>query len=436
MKLLHRNIIVNALTSLLVIFLGGMITWFFLVSKIRQEAQEHLLGEKAAIEEQLEEGISPDVFTNNVGDEILVREIAPQPVKQPYFKTIKRKEQYESKDEREEEEEEEERREIFEATAIVFEYHADQKNYEITIIRSADNDEELDKNILGAVSISAILVVLALVLVNFFVYKKLWHPFYAALREVQNFNISKHDGIRFSKTNIKEFEDLNRALTLMEQKIVRDFYSLKEFTENASHEIQTPLAVISSKIEMCLQEPDLSQQQVKLLIDASHAVNTLSNLNKGLIILTKLDNNQFDPPEQINLNHLIADRLQLFDDFIKEKDLRVHVKIDDSASVLMNPLLAEMLFDNLLKNAIRHNSHGGTINIEGNKEFVRVSNTGQAPRVDTEKLFERFFKDSSEGSLGLGLALVKKISETYGYRVSYQFEKGFHILTLRPRLQE
>jgi signal transduction histidine kinase len=431
MKLLHRNIIVNALTSLVVIFLGGLITWFFLVNKIKQESEEHLLGEKAAIEEKLEEGLSPETFTNNVGDEILIKEISSQTRKQSYFKSVTKKEKYESDNEEEEEEEGEEG--YFEAMALVFEYHAPNKNYQVTIIRSADNNEELDKNILAAVSISAILVVLSLMFVNFFIYKKLWDPFYSALREVQNFNISTHDGIHFPSTSIKEFQDLNHALSQMERKILNDFHALKEFTENASHEIQTPLAVISSKIEMCLQEPNLSQQQVKLLAEASHAVSTLSNLNKGLLILTKLDNNQFDGPELISTNEFVRKRMQLFDDFIKAKNIQVSLNIEPGSSLHMNPLLAETLIDNLLKNAIKHNFQDGALKIESTGNILQIANTGAEPRYDTEKMFERFFKDSREESLGLGLALAKKICDTQGYTLSYEFRNGEHILTLKPR---
>ena len=217
----------------------------------------------------------------------------------------------------------------------------------------------------------------------------------------------------------------------MAEKTSYDYLSLKEFTENASHEIQTPLAIINSKIEMCLQDKQLSPEQAKLLMEASHAVNTLVNLNKSLIVLTKLDNNQVDPPGDINVNDKIFKRLNLFEEFIQEKDIDVNLKMDQSVIIKISPSLAGILFDNLIKNAIKHNyDHGGKINIEVTKDFIKIANTGIKPKVDTAKFFERFYKDGNQESLGLGLAIVKKIVDIYGFEISYDYVNDLHIVKI------
>lgn len=425
MKLLHKNILANAFASLAIIVIGGLITYDFIITKVNRESEEHLLGEKAAVEKKIKEGFAITNFENNIGDQIELTEISQTSGRKPFFKTINEKEEYEENNEADEEGEE-----IFQAKAIVFECSSPDKIYRVTIIKSFDNDEELAKNILFAVGISAILMIISIVLVNFFIYKRLWSPFYGILKELQNYNVSRHDGVTFSKTQTEEFNALVHSLNSMAHKITKDYLALKEFTENASHEIQTPLAVIQSKIEMCLQDKQLTSQQGQMLIEASHAVNTLVNLNKGLITLTKLENNQVEAASVIELLPFFKNRLSLFEDFIAEKNISVDLKTETSFSLKINEALAGVLFDNLLKNAVKHNIKNGKIIIEASENKIQISNTGEPPKVNPEKFFERFYKDSDGDSLGLGLAIVKKICDVYGYKISYTYHEGYHTICI------
>ncbi|HKC68870.1 MAG TPA: HAMP domain-containing sensor histidine kinase, partial [Bacteroidia bacterium] len=386
MKLLYKNIIINSLASLLVICLGGVITYFFIVSKIKQESREHLFNEKIKVEEGLKKGLLPAQLQDNIGDVIIVKEIPVLSNKKAVFTTVHKQEEVNEESEEGEDETD------FEAQAIVFDCAIANKYYNITIIKSYDNDEALGKNIFNAVMISAILMILAIVFINTFIYRKIWAPFYFTLKVLRNFTISKRNTLKFPKAKTAEFDQLNTAITLMAKKISHDYLSLKEFTENASHEIQTPLAVINSKIEMCLQDTQLSPEQAKMLMEASFAVNNLVNLNKGLIILTKLDNNQIDLPSDVNISQKIYNRLNLFEDFIQEKDIDVNLKIDNSVIIKIDPVLAGILLDNLIKNAIKHNlSSGGKIDIEVTHDFIKIANTGHQPKISTDKFFERFY---------------------------------------------
>ncbi|MGZ3862733.1 MAG: sensor histidine kinase [Bacteroidia bacterium] len=425
MKLLHKNILANAFASLAIVLIGGFITYDFIVTKVNKESEEHLLGEKVVVEKKIKEGYPVTNFENNIGDKIELKEITQTTGRKAFFKTINEKEEYEA-----EEEPNEENDEVFQAKAIVFECSSSDKIYRVTIIKSFDNDEELAKNILFAVGISAVLMIISIVLVNFFIYKKLWSPFYGILRQLQNYNVSRHDSVTFGKTQTEEFNMLVNSLNSMAQKITHDYSAMKEFTENASHEIQTPLAVIQSKIEICLQDKQLTSQQAEMLVGAASAVNTLVNLNKGLITLTKLDNNQVEEASTINLSDFIQSRLSLFEDFIAEKNISVELKVDGGYSLNINEPLAGVLFDNLIKNAVKHNIKNGKIIIEAVHNEISISNTGEAPKADTEKFFERFYKDGTGDSLGLGLAIVKKICEVYGYRISYRYDQGYHTLCL------
>ena len=408
-------------------FVGGVISYFFIVNKIQQESEEHLLAEKQMVERQLKQGVAPAAFEKNIGDSIIIKEISRLTGRKPYFTTVKEKEEFEEVNERLEEAD----NDIFDAKVIVFECVNKDKDYQVTIIKSSDNDEELGENILTAVTISAILMIIAIILVNTLIYRKIWAPFYGTLKQLKNFNLSTKEVIKFPKTNTAEFNQLNNAITLMAEKISLDYLALKEFTENASHEIQTPLAVINSKIEMCLQDKQLSPEQGKLLIEASYAVNSLVSLNKSLITLTKLDNNQIDLPSEVNVSDKIYKRLNLFEEFIQEKDIDINLKIDKSVIIKMDVTLAGILFDNLIKNAIKHNiDNGGKIDIEVTNQYVKIANTGAEPKANTAKFFERFYKDGTQESLGLGLAIVKKICDIYSYAISYNYSRGLHVVTL------
>ncbi len=423
MKLLHKNIAVNTLASILIIVSSGFITYSFVKNHFEKEAKEHLLNEKESIEFALDDGVSPKLLENNIGDKIWIEEIPRLSGKKPYFKII-------AQSENEEEEEEQEEEGTMNAPAIVFEYRLADKFYKITLIKLFDEDEKLVKDIVYAISISSLLMVLILVVVNIFIYKKLWGPFYKALQALKEFNVSKQHPIHLPAIDTKEFDDLNRSLTTMTEKSVHDYIALKEFTENASHEIQTPLAIISSKIEMCLQDKGLNAEQAKLLMEANHAVNTLFTLNKALVLLTKLENNQFEQSSQVNVADKIISRINLFEDFIQGKEIDVNYKIDESVHLSMDPNIAKVLFDNLIKNAVKHNVQNGKINIEVTKERIKIANTGKPPKDNSDKRFERFYKAGSEDSLGLGLAIVKKICEINRLKIDYNYNEGWHSFTI------
>ncbi|MBS1646434.1 MAG: HAMP domain-containing histidine kinase [Bacteroidetes bacterium] len=419
MKLLYKNIFLNAGISLVIILMTGMLTYKFIVAKIEDESKEHLQSEKIAVEGKLKNGVPSAIIENNIGDKIKIEKIPALSGTVPYFATgYLEKEKVGDEDDA--------------FISIVFECQTQTDFYKVTITKITDNDEELGENIFYAVAISAAFMMLAILFANIYIHRKLWAPFYQTLKNLQRFNISKHDTIELVATKTEEFKKLNTSIDLMAKKISEDYFSLKEFTENASHEIQTPLAVIQSKIEMCLQDERLSPQQAEWLIEAGQAVHNLVNLNKGLITLAKLDNNQVDEPSYINVYETLMERLNAYEDFIESQDISVELKMDKNVFIYINPLFASVLFDNLIKNAIKHNlPTGGIIKIEVSGQFIKISNTGLTPTVDTNKFFERFYKGSQSNSLGLGLAIVQKICNIYSLKIEYTFKAPLHVITLR-----
>jgi signal transduction histidine kinase len=204
---------------------------------------------------------------------------------------------------------------------------------------------------------------------------------------------------------------------------------LKEFTENTSHELQTPLAIIKSQIELLIQADNLTEAQYKNLSKSISAINKLSKLNEALGLLAKIENSQFQATESLDLTSLIESKLSNCEHLLEIKSIEVKKKMDSSFKVEMNSLLADILIENLINNSIKHNVQNGKINIEVNTREIKIFNTGIPLSYPTSELFQRFTKSNSQ-SLGLGLSIVKEICSQNNIKINYEYEDNWHKVTL------
>lgn len=258
---------------------------------------------------------------------------------------------------------------------------------------------------------------------------KLWQPFYDSLAKIKEFDWTKNKKLEMAKSEITEFNELEDVMEKMASKMQHDYKSLKEFTENASHEMQTPLALINARVEQFIQMGDLGKEHTYWIEEIYHASRRISRLNQGLLLLAKIENQQFTEQENTNLSELVKAKLKDFEDIILHKQLNVHMHVDGEFIVLMSPALAEIMIVNLLNNAIRHNYPNGTLDITCGEHYVQVSNTGNVLKTDPESLFDRFKKESTGSeSLGLGLAIVKQICDNYSLSIDYQNQESTHII--------
>ncbi|HEX3008307.1 MAG TPA: HAMP domain-containing sensor histidine kinase, partial [Bacteroidales bacterium] len=243
--------------------------------------------------------------------------------------------------------------------------------------------------------------------------------------------INEKKGLALSDTGIYEFNTLNKVLNNMSEKILTDYSNMKEFTENASHEIQTPLAIIKSKIEILVQSGKLDEEQMDALQTINDAVYRLAKLNSGLILISKIDNRQFHDNGEVDLITVIDRILDDFEDLIAMKDLHVEKSLSESYKVNLNPELAEILVSNLVSNAIKHNVAGGFIKIIQTGDSLLIWNSGLPLSVPEEELFKRFVKNNSNSkSLGLGLAIIKKICDQYSVTCNYTCIDSEHVFQL------
>ncbi len=306
-----------------------------------------------------------------------------------------------------------------------------EKHYVATVKKSQEEAENIISLILTITLIIIAILLMILFVSNRFLLSKLWKPFRNTLEQLNQFNFISKNKIALQKTDIDEFKELNETVLYMTQKVTRDYQMLKGFTENASHEIQTPLAIIKNKIEILSQSENLTETQINVLQSLDEAAARLSRLNQSLLLLAKIENLQFGHVGSINFSSMLNRYIDNFEELAQAKGLVISKTIEDDVVMIMNESLAEILISNIISNAIKHNIDGGSILVELNDKYFRVSNTGPEPHSDTNELFQRFKKESSSGdSLGLGLSIVKTITDIYRFSISYYFKKQQHIVEI------
>ena len=304
------------------------------------------------------------------------------------------------------------------------------KQYKIVTRNSLVRNQDFVSIITLSTIIIILLLLTGLLILNTLIAKKIWKPFYMNLDRLKNFSIQDQNIIELEPSNVEEFIELNSSIKNLTQKLQSDFNNLKEFSENASHEMQTPLAIMQSKIELLLQSTDVTKEQSKQLQSIYQAGQRLSKLNKTLLLLAKVENQQFSTKEDMSLKELIERQLENYEDFITNKNLKVTTKLSDD-NIITNTVLADTLISNLLSNAIKHNIPNGTIEIIHVRDILIFSNTGLPLDQDPENLFSRFKKASTlKDSLGLGLAIVKKICEVNDWQISYSYEDNTHQISI------
>ncbi len=307
-------------------------------------------------------------------------------------------------------------------------YRIGNKHYLISARSFAPEPEETIRGVIRSLSWIFLALLLIVAVTSVIVSRKILSPFNASLRAMQSFNLKQKKPLVLPATKTREFVELNDFLTSMTNKALRDYRALKEFSENASHELQTPLAIIRGKLELLL-ESDITDEQAKLIMSAHESVERLSRTNNALALLTKLENREYQSVEPLDLSAKLENAIESVGELLEMKGLLLDRAIQPSVLVNLHADLADILLMNLLSNSIRHNFSGGKIAVALNSKMLEIRNTGPAPEVPAEQLFERFRKSNQSGeSIGLGLAIVKRVCEVSHYEISYTFEDGWHIL--------
>lgn len=418
MKLLHRTSLIYLLFSSLLLLAAGLMIYFMITRFMNEEITEKLLVNKERIAQQIEAGnpilqLPPVLEVEVVSEEVEKRLVVGNVTLYDPM-----------------EEDEELFREVISVEEI------GGKKYRIVVRQVIPEPHDYWNSIGLAMLLVMLLLLGGLLLVNWRISRQIWAPFYENLAKIKAFSLETEQPLHLRTSKTTEFQELNAALEALTHKIRADYHALREFTENASHEMQTPLAVLHAQLESALQVPETSEKQLERLNSALNATRRLSRLNHSLLLLAKIENRQYQQLESLSLRAQLDQCLEQFGPLIEAKPLSLNPSFASDLVVQADPALLEMLLSNLIGNAVRHNIANGVLDISLQNKLLRISNTGPAVHAPPNQLFARFAKgDPSSPSHGLGLSIVQKICETYHWTVSYHIENNLHILELEFAIQ-
>lgn len=301
------------------------------------------------------------------------------------------------------------------------------EDYIVQIKSSMIEQEDLIQTILIIQLSLFALLLLGAVCINYLINKKVWQPFYNSLAFLKNFELENPIPEPNENGKIEEFKQLNYSVHQLAVSVRNAYLTQKEFTENASHELQTPLSVLKLKLELLLQDQQLSAEQSKLIDDMYQVIARMEGLNKNLLLLSRIENKQFDFDESFVINTAL---LETMDELQFMADAKIqHIELNSQVKLLSlkgNKQLFKTMIKNLLRNAIQNSKKNASITITVHKEGILIQNPGTPLSIDKDKLFTRFSKSENVSGNGLGLAIAKSIATLHRIDLFYFYKDGNH----------
>lgn len=281
------------------------------------------------------------------------------------------------------------------------------------------------------IAIPTIIIVVGFRMITFQRIQIIRNQLFQIFQTLEEFDVDEPRKVEFEESPFPIFNELNEYLVELIDRIRGNYQANKQFTQNASHELQTPLAIIKGHIEILLQSPRIGEKDFESLAIVLQNTNRLSKLNSALILLSKIEHQRFSDMEKVDFRKVVEEILKNFKDLISIQEIRIEKNYEGTFEVEMSETLAEILLANLIQNAIRHNVEDGFIKIEITDKEFSISNSGVPPKMKMESLFKRFKRDSEvEESLGLGLSIVKRICEQSELTINYSYENEKHKLII------
>ena len=314
-------------------------------------------------------------------------------------------------------------------------YGPDELPYHLEIRTSTVEGDDLIINLSFALFILYLVMIACIFLLNQYILTRAWQPFRNILKSLNQYHIGKTKKMEPLMTDVKEFKELQVHMEDMVRRNDAVFAEQKLFIENASHELQTPLAITVNKIDLMMEDEDLSEDITTKLAETKNALQRLIKLNKSLLVLSRIENKQYVQHEQVNLNSITHDLVENLGDIAAHKNLDLQINEIDSCTIIGNHGLLSTALSNLIRNAIRYTESTGEIRIDIEEERWQIKNTGSHGALATDYIFTRFYKGSENvQSNGLGLSIVQSIVHiTPNASIFYSFENNFHIFSLQFR---
>ena len=307
-------------------------------------------------------------------------------------------------------------------------------HHKLEIRTATVEEDDFIESLLIALVILYILIIASILIINNISLKKIWKPFYSTLNYLSDYQFGQNKKLISNKTPITEFKLLDSEIAKMISRNENSVYQQKQFIENASHELQTPIAVALNQIDVLLESDDLTQKNYLEINQIRNTLKRMSTLNQSLLMLSKIENQQFKDKEEVVFNTVVKTMISDFNSILEFKSIALELIENGEFKTLINKDLAYSLLSNLIKNALKHNINNGKIIIEiDNLSLITKNTSNRKTPLNSEDIFSRFYKESEDHlSTGLGLSIVKTIIDNHSNMdVSYAFEDPFHIFSLK-----
>ena len=304
----------------------------------------------------------------------------------------------------------------------------DERFYELSVYTPSIEKRDLKESIFYLLIGLFVILFVIILLINIWVFHRSMKPFYQLLEWLEHYRLGKNNEKLSIETHTTEFRKLNEAVNRYVAHSEEVFEKQKQFIGNASHELQTPLAICQNRLEMLLEDETLGEQQMSEIMKTYQTLEYLSKLNKSLLLLSKIDNHQFSEEKEVCLNEVLHRYMEDYQEVYAYRDITLTVEEEGELYWRMNETLAVVLITNLLKNSFVHNINKGSIRIVVSSSGIRFGNTASGSALDASRVFDRFYQGSKkkEGSTGLGLAIVDAVCRHSSLKIRYRFEEDMH----------
>lgn len=423
MKLLNKSLFYLSISLFLIIGAWSVVFYFNLLREIKENVDEGLEHYKRQIISKAQKDTTLLLQSNFNEGFFAIRKISkPQAISQKdtYIDTLMFMQDADD-----------ETPELEPARLLTTAFENNGNFYKLQIINSMVEEDDLVAELLRDTFGFYVILITSIILIHNFVLQQLWKPFYSFLNQLRNYRIGSTQNFPEINTKIKEFIDLQQAVSILLRRNIETYEQQKQFIENASHELQTPLATAINKLELLVEKGNLQNDQAENIADIMQIIGRLVRLNKSLLLLTKIENRQFLDTQLVLLNEVVKQNVRDLEEIAEYRHLKISVLEAAELTAYMDSSLANVVVSNLLRNAIFHNIKNGTVIINISKTTLKVSNTGKNTPINEQRLFSRFYKTENEtNGTGLGLAIIKAVCNLYGFTILYRFENDIHSFEL------
>lgn len=303
--------------------------------------------------------------------------------------------------------------------------------YEITVSLPVFEQETLVEHVLWWTGVLFFILLITLLVIGLIVIDYNLKPFKALMKWMDDYVPGHPSDTVPADTDVLEFRKLAETVRKAVARFENEYEERKIFIGNASHELQTPLAVCGNRLEMLLDRPDLNEEIAEEMVKLHRSLQHLIRLNKTLLLLSRIENDQFPPVDEVDMTSMLKDSLGLNEEIYEHKSINSSIDVQGTFVCRINEQMASMLVGNLMKNAFVHSAPGAEIKVSVSADGFAVRNHGDAP-LDKSRVFHRFYLPGGrrEGSTGLGLALAYSVCERSGLSLTYDFEENHHIFSV------